>query len=444
MRRHPFALALIAIGVLLRLLTLSHHSLWLDEAFSVAAASTHSAAAIWSPGVDPIHPPLYYLVLHACLSIFGVSEIAARLPSAFASIVNIALIWWLGQRLFPGRRVGMTAALLLALSPLDFWYAQEARMYEMVATAGLVLSLGFVVEAWWSAVLIVLGLAGGLYLDHTMWPVAMLVVGLGLTRWLNESRSQPQLLRAIVGIGIGLALCKPVWAQALVAYGELDGVSLFKVIRQTLRVRTMTAISLPFVMIGCTAFAFGLVRSAAVLLQRHGWRAWVPRIIVVGFTLATAIVAVPRAYSLKQVLVCVWPLAVLFASWAIAAGERERRTAVVGAASLCALAMTFMTPRADWRGVAAFLSGSELARATVILDPPYNAQPYAFYRPVPTARQGPLESRDALSGSDVVCIIAERFGTRPPTSKTEAWMEANLTLVAAMPFSRLELRCYRP
>jgi len=443
-RRSPFILAAISIGVLLRTSTLNHHSLWLDEAFSVIAASTHSASAIWSPGVDAIHPPLYYLVLHAFLSLFGVSEIAARLPSALASIANIGLIWWLGQRLFPGRSVGVVAALLLAVSPLDFWYAQEARMYEMVTTAGLVLALGLVIETWWSPLLIVLGLAGGLYLDHTMWPLAMFVVSLGLVRWSHEGRSRMHGSRIAIGVAIAMALYWPMWPHALVAFGELDRVSLFKATSGVMGWRALRTYSMPVVMAGCAAFALGIVRVADSVLQRFGCERWLQRLVVAGFVLATVALAVPRAYSLKQVLVCGGPIVVLFAAWALDAGGIGRRVAVVGAISFCALALTFVTPRADWRGVAAYLAGSQLAHAAVVLDPPYNEQPYAFYRRAPAAITGPVESRDAITNVDDVCLVAERFGTSPPTSKTEAWMDAHLKLVATIPFARLELRCYAP
>ena len=86
------ALLLIVTGAILRLGTLSHHSLWLDGTFSIAAATGNTARTILTTGIDPIHPPLYYAILHWCLALTGVSEVTARLPSAISSVAGVPRI----------------------------------------------------------------------------------------------------------------------------------------------------------------------------------------------------------------------------------------------------------------------------------------------------------------------------------------------------------------
>lgn len=449
------ALALIALGVVVRVLTLGFHSLWLDEAFSVLTVRAHSAGEIWSPGIDPIHPPLFYLILQRSLEVFGVNEFGARLPSALASIANIGLIWWIGRRLFPARGVGMMAAVLLALAPIDLWYAQEARMYELVTMAGLVTGIGVVSATWWAPVLLAVGFAGGLYLDHTMWLVGILVVSIGVVWEVHIGRRVTQLARIGAGVVLALLIARPLWAQALVAYGELDKVSLFKNLSARFGMGSVAGAALMPMMLAFAAFSLCGALVAALALRRREWRGWLLPVIVVGFTLATALGVIPRAYSLKQVLVCVWPYAVLLAAWAIdevRALEPTRARTLAGASaglSLVACAFTFMTPRADWRGVSAHFINHASPYTRVILDPPYNGQPWSFYRqpggPAVVQTDGTdtgLLVRLASAGTDL-CLVAERFGAAPPTSKTEAWLDQHVPLTSSTRFSRLEVRCYR-
>jgi mannosyltransferase len=118
-------------GFALRLAFLGWQSLWYDEAFSLAVARADWPvfwAALLSDGV---HPPGYYLLLRASLTLFGNSEFALRFPSALAGTLAIALIYQLGRAL-GGQRWGLVAGMLLALNPFALWYAQEARMYSFL------------------------------------------------------------------------------------------------------------------------------------------------------------------------------------------------------------------------------------------------------------------------------------------------------------------------
>ncbi len=131
--------ALISIvGGVLRLWALGKQSLWIDEAFSVWVAQ-HSIGSLvqFVSSVDQ-HPPLYYLLLHGWMALFGDSERSVRSLSALLSIATIPLFYIAGKKLV-GRTAAMVAVFLLALSPFHIRYAQEARMYALAAflAAGL-------------------------------------------------------------------------------------------------------------------------------------------------------------------------------------------------------------------------------------------------------------------------------------------------------------------
>ncbi len=123
---------LVAAG--LRVYRLSGQSLWSDEGNSVALAGRSFAEIARRTAFD-IHPPLYYWLLKIWVTLFGNSEIGLRSLSVVLGVILVYLIGLLGTRLF-SPRVGRVAALIAALSPLQVYYAQEARMYMLLTVLG--------------------------------------------------------------------------------------------------------------------------------------------------------------------------------------------------------------------------------------------------------------------------------------------------------------------
>jgi 4-amino-4-deoxy-L-arabinose transferase-like glycosyltransferase len=131
------AVVLVLAGSLvLRFWTRS--DLWLDEALTVNIAR------------QPVHeipsflrrdgaPPLFYVLLHYWMRVFGTSDLAVRsLPGVFG-VATLPLSWLAGKRL-GGKPVAWAAVLLVATSPFAVRYDTETRMYSLVA---LLTVLGF-------------------------------------------------------------------------------------------------------------------------------------------------------------------------------------------------------------------------------------------------------------------------------------------------------------
>ncbi|MFI8521435.1 glycosyltransferase family 39 protein [Streptomyces sp. NPDC085481] len=76
----------------------------------------------------------YYFLLHGWTGLFGDSDLALRLPSVLAAAGAAVCTALIGERLF-GRRAGLVAGLLFALTPAVMRYAQEARPYALVVFA---------------------------------------------------------------------------------------------------------------------------------------------------------------------------------------------------------------------------------------------------------------------------------------------------------------------
>jgi mannosyltransferase len=114
---------------------------WMDEAITTGIAS-HPLSAI--PGIlrHDGSPPLYYVLLHFWIKAFGMSEAATHSMSLVLGLATIPIGMWAGMSLL-GRRAGFMAAILFAFSAFLTDYAQETRMYELMALLGLLATAGF-------------------------------------------------------------------------------------------------------------------------------------------------------------------------------------------------------------------------------------------------------------------------------------------------------------
>jgi mannosyltransferase len=126
---------LVAISLLLRIRSI-HLYYWVDEGLSVGIASHHFTAI---PGLlrQDGSPPLYYLLLHVWMSIFGRGEVTTHVLSLIFALLTVPVAFWAGSSLFD-RRVGWFCAILAATVPYLTMYAQETRMYALLALLALI------------------------------------------------------------------------------------------------------------------------------------------------------------------------------------------------------------------------------------------------------------------------------------------------------------------
>ena len=123
-----------------RTITLGAQSLWFDEGWSWHLARlplTEMSAAT----AGDRSPTLYYALLHFWISASGQSEFAMRLLSTAADMAALAFVAVLAGRMRGSR---LAAAALYTICPAAIWYAQETRMYALVA----VLTIGSTLALW--------------------------------------------------------------------------------------------------------------------------------------------------------------------------------------------------------------------------------------------------------------------------------------------------------
>lgn len=108
-------------------------SVWRDEAFSYLLAK-QNILQILSLTAKDFNPPLYYLLLHGWMGMFGSSEIAMRTLSFFFFLGTLYVVGMFLMEIFEFSIDKILLYLLLfVLNPLLHYYAFEARMYSLFA-----------------------------------------------------------------------------------------------------------------------------------------------------------------------------------------------------------------------------------------------------------------------------------------------------------------------
>jgi len=206
----PAAAVALAAAVVLRFVCRSQ--LWLDEAQAVAIARAPLHTLLDSLRIDG-SPPVYYVLLHAWMAVFGTGTWAVRALSGVFSLATLPLAWLLARRLV-GRPEAVATVLLLASSPFAVQYATEARMYSLVmlltAVGGLALLRTLARPGWWPVA--GLGACSGLLALTHYWSFylfAVLGLGLLLAAWRGRPEGRAAHRRALLGLLSGGLLFVP-------------------------------------------------------------------------------------------------------------------------------------------------------------------------------------------------------------------------------------------
>lgn len=140
-------LLLLLLGFLARVYGLGEQELRGDEAFGYFF-SLRPYAEIIDASIElrEPHPVASYYVQKSWLAVAGDNEFALRFPSAWFSLLAVALLYRLARRLEFPRHAGLLAGALMAINPYVIWHSQDARMYSMSLALSLAAVL-FAVEA---------------------------------------------------------------------------------------------------------------------------------------------------------------------------------------------------------------------------------------------------------------------------------------------------------
>lgn len=121
---------LVGLALIARLHGITEPVIWYDEGYSLLL-SQRSPALIWTTTAGDVHPPLYYVILHYWMQLFGSSVLSVRGLSVLADVGTLLLCIKL-MSLLVSRRAALIAGVLFALLPIAVRYSQEVRMYTLL------------------------------------------------------------------------------------------------------------------------------------------------------------------------------------------------------------------------------------------------------------------------------------------------------------------------
>jgi len=474
--------AILLLAALVRLLGISTESLWLDEATSLMVAQLPPDELIrWT--ANDIHPPLYYLALHYWV-FMGQSELVVRGLSTLAGVLAVGALYGLAGTLFD-RRMGLWAALLLALNPLHVWYSQEARMYALL-TLLYTLSLWLALRLWrrpsWGrAVAYVLVTTAALYTHYYSVFAVLIANAFFLYFWWRRGRSSeilrtwiltqaatlilylgwlPRLLANLGGGGGWLAFSAGppslmVLPQTLILY--VVGTARAHVPEAIRRLAygltgiTVLAGLLPFVLPGrrLRLFAEG---------EDRGWgEAMAFALTGLCLPLAAAWIAsqvFKPMYSARYMLPFLPSFVLLLAAGLRAVQRDGWRFALGGLLCLamgwCLVTQARVLEKPDWRGIAQRLVSESEPGDGVLFVPGWHGAPFAYYagealplydampamvQQTPEASLGYV--REAIAGHERIWFVWETGHYSDPEAQVLALLRSEWHEQDARPLERL-------
>ena len=205
----------VGLGVAARFVVTS--PLWLDEALSVNIAGLPLADIPEALRHDG-HPPLYYVILHGWIRIFGAGDVAVRFLSALFGLAALALLG-LAARRAAGARAAGAALLIGAIAPFAVRYSTEARMYSLVMA---LVAAGYLAVRWaldrpgLGRLALVTLVSGALLLTHywAMWLVAATIGVLGWQAVRRPGTDRAPKVRVAAAVAAGGILLLP-WLPGL-------------------------------------------------------------------------------------------------------------------------------------------------------------------------------------------------------------------------------------
>ncbi len=121
-------------------------SLWRDEAFSVLMALRPVSFIVSHVSFEP---PVYYLLLHFWVKIFGTSEIALRSLSlvAFAAACAIVIAW--SEKMFRKHWLSWWLPVFFFFNPMLLYYGMEGRTYGLYILFAVLSLYAYTQRRWW-------------------------------------------------------------------------------------------------------------------------------------------------------------------------------------------------------------------------------------------------------------------------------------------------------
>jgi len=399
---------ILALGLCLRLFSLNQ-SLWLDEGIMAYAVSHFTLPALLTDYlVGDFNPPLYFICLWLWVKIFGINEIALRIPSVIFGCLTIHFVYLWGKQIssLPKRNAGLIAALFAASAPLLIFYSQEARMYALACLMGTV-SMYYFYRYFYlkkSAFIWYLGATIMMFWSHyIVW--FLWIVQLGWLFIIDGKKIAQKLYKILLPL-VGIIPILPILykqlqaalasASDLVVWKSLSSLSLKQLILIPLKltagripldsniILSLMIIIALIVWLGVLIKSYGYLKNNSLILslkldnyQKLLWL-WLLLPVLIGAILSFKL----SLFSYFRFLY-IAPAFYLLAGDALSKQLKKRTVTLVSVLVFFNLSFSAAylfnhhNHREDWRGAVAYLQNRKLTDKVVILDSV--SRPFWYY-----------------------------------------------------------------
>lgn len=371
---------LLILAVIVRIPRL-FDSFWYDEAFTARIVSL-PLERIPAALMQDVHPPLSYAIQWVFAQIFGVNEIALRLP---ALLLGVLLVWMthrIARHLSLNRSYALTAAGLIAVMPAAIYYSNEARAYMLMA----VLAFGMVIAILENRPALFAGCAAAICWSHNLGFFYAPVMSItALIYWSAARRWMLWLIPAALVAAVWLPfllqqtglVSDGYWTHQLTLGGVLWVWTDMLIMRQIMEVFALPVfVTVITLTLFAVTFTFRRVAwdkrwTAIVNIDRFCLSRWFPLMaLMIGVPLLVALVSALwyPIYLHRALLPCglalvfFWAYALTHAPW-----RQIARVALIPVAVMVAVSMYNPTiGRAHMREMAQSCDGSDYVYATSI------------------------------------------------------------------------------
>lgn len=388
---------MVGFAVFFSITIFATNSLRLDEAQSLFQVNRDVPGMLYLIGQD-VHVPLYHIILHFWVMLFGESVFTARMLSLVFFAGTILMTYLVATYAFGRRSIGLFAALLVTISPFMNWYGSEVRMYTMLAfmtTLHSYLLLKALREpsAWrwvaWAAIAAV-----GVY-THYFFIFVLLAEFVAVLLLRKKFTSQHPIRAVVIGdAAAGLTLLP--WVLYVLQLGfagntqpalsEPSAGDLFDTYAQFIFGFQTPAINTAIISLWPIAVLLGFFA-----LQRSNRK--IPTETLVFVLLATVpviaafIVSVTiRPFYLSRYLIVALPALLIFISWlltryrrSVAIAIRVALVAIVGFLFVVQAVSPETPVKEDYRETVEFLEAKAQPTDVIILSAPFTIYPIEYY-----------------------------------------------------------------
>lgn len=406
------------IAALLRLISINQ-SLWLDEAINLNAAHSSSfKTLIFDYSLGDFHPPLYHVLLKLWITLCGMSEISARVPSVILALGTIFFTYHIAKILYD-KKTALISSILLATAPLHIYYSQEARMYmlagflsalsvyffvSLLARERLILWIGFIISTTFL-----------LYTDYLPY---LMLPAYGLFLLSNRKKFKSQLVSFIpsvliiltllipwmilfpkqLHVGLSAKAASPAWTQ-VVGNGDFKNLILafvkFTIGRITYSQKIIYALLFAPAAIFVTGlFAMSTFRMSTRRSFIYFWF-FLPIIFAFIISYFVPVFSYFRFIFVLPAFYIIWASAISSLNWIPLTRILLTLALILNLSSSLVYLTNPKFQREDWRGATAYVAANSDAKTVALFESESTISPFEYYNQNKVENVGALTSFSA-------------------------------------------------